>query len=53
MQILTIENILKLNISSTGIYRIFVCTEDGNPVEIHRLIGVDSRFPNYKKTFLK
>ena len=41
MQILSLENILKLNNSSTGIYRIFLYKENGKPIDIHRLIGVD------------
>ena len=41
MQILSLENVLKLNNSSKGIYRIFLCTEAGNPIDIQRLIGVD------------
>jgi hypothetical protein len=41
MQNLSLENILLLNNSSKGTYRIFLCTEDGNPIDIHRLIGVD------------
>lgn len=41
MQILSIENILLLNNSSIGIYRIFLCTMDGNPIAIQRLIEFD------------
>jgi hypothetical protein len=51
MQILSLENILLLNNSSKGIYRIFLFSDKGNPIDILSSIGVDSRFPNYKKTF--
>jgi hypothetical protein len=53
MQILSLENILLLNNSSKGIYRIFLYTENGNPTDIHRLMGVDQGLLKFNKTFLK
>ncbi len=41
MKILSIENILLLDNSSIGIYRIFLCTMDGDPIGIQRLIEFD------------
>ena len=41
MQILSLENISLLDNSAKGVYRIFLCNMDGNPLEIQRLIGID------------
>jgi hypothetical protein len=41
MQILSIENILLLDDSSIGTYTIFLCTMDGDPIGIQRLVDID------------
>jgi len=41
MQILSIENILLLDDYSIGIYTIFLCTMDGDPIGIQRLVEID------------
>ena len=41
MHTLSLQNILQLSNSSKGVYRIFLFKENGKPIDIQRILGVD------------